>query len=811
MTVRGLLGGCALVCNLNMARKVGLLETGRVIRRRPSLFKQPWQRAVWLLVVACAVAVLWAVAQVLAWPVAVRVALAGSAAAIGILVPEMRSRKEGDSRQGQLLNQVEVLVPGSALPRLRDVSSQQFRVHDSRVNVPYVTRDQESEVDAALSARRPVLIVGSSMAGKTRLAAARATAMFPDAFLWAPLPGNALRELLDEGLNINDFVIWLDDLDRYLTGDSWLDPGMLDRITGAGARVIGTIRRSALEVYRPRDTVRPAQWETVRRFTRIDLPRKLSEEEERRVDAKISNLALRAAIDRYGLAEYLGAGPDAVDRFDAGETNCPIGAALVRAAIDWRRASLARLVSLHDLKAALPIYLAGRHDILIDNTSVEESINWATDKINETVRLLLPYYPDPATLDVSITATKDSYSDEQLFEAFDYLVDLLVERNQSDDSNERDQAAIPMGMWSLVRRTAAPAEQKDVALAADAYFVSRPRVFTEVVAWLTSPSTGAPEILAITGSPGSGKSIIIQRLALMADPATRELVVDPLVPGLKVPPFDLVINARNCTRDELVSAISQAAYAPGRRNDPISDADVMNALLSRNSPFTLVVDAVDEADRPEEIAQLLTDLATGAPSRIRILIATRSYLVQYFTFARIIDLDAREYQNSSEVDSYIRHRLCAPGSPLADQPSAVDRIAERIASASNGNFLYAKLVCDAISIDGRLLDKVSLEGIMPSSISQYFEILPASLGPRERDAVAFLAALAHGPAEGLTSDDWVAAASELGHRSYSLADLDELILHTSLRTFVTADDSLNQRRYRLFHAAAREYFARRSL
>ena len=378
-------------------------------RRRRSLFKQPWERAVWLLAVACAVAVLWAVAQVLAWPVAVRVVLAGSAAAIGILVPEMRSRKEGVSRQGQLLNQVEVLVPDSTLPRVRDASLQQLRVHESRVNVPYIRRDQESEVDKALSARRPVLIVGSSMAGKTRLAAARVAALFPDAFLWAPLPGNALRELLDDGLNIYDFVVWLDDLDRYLTGDSWLDPGMLDRITDAGARVIGTIRRSALDVYRPRDTARPAQWETLRRFTRIDIARKLSDEEGRRVDANISNLAVRAAIDRYGLAEYLGAGPDAVDRLNAGETDCPIGAALVRAAIDWRRAGLARLVSLHDLKAALPIYLTGRHDIVIDGTSFKEGMHWATDKINETVRLLIPYYPDPATLNISRTVTRDPY------------------------------------------------------------------------------------------------------------------------------------------------------------------------------------------------------------------------------------------------------------------------------------------------------------------------------------------------------------------------------------------------------------------
>ena len=607
-----------------------------------------WERAVWLLAVACAVAVLWAVAQVLAWPVWARVALAGSAAAIGVLLPEMRSRKQAASRRNQLLNRVEVLVSGSTLPRVRDVSLEQLRVHESRVNVPYIKRDKESEVDAALSAQRPVLIVGNSMAGKTRLAAARVAAIFGDAVFLAPLPGNALRDLLDEGFNIDGVVVWLDDVDRYLTGESWLDPGLIDRITSAGARVVATIRRSALEVYRPRDTVHPAQWETLRRFTRIDLARKLSGDEGRRVDANISSLVVRAAIDRYGLGEYLGAGPDAVDRLDAGETNCPIGAALVRAAIDWRRAGLIRLVSFPELKATLPIYLAGRHDVVISDTSVEEGMGWATDKINETVRLLIPHYPDPATLDVSGKVTSDSRN-EPLFEAFDYLVDLMVKRAESNDSNERDRAAIPTEMWARVRRTATQAGRRDVALAADAYFVGRLHVLTEVVAWLTSPPTDAPELLAITGSPGSGKSAVTQRLALMANPATRELTVDQLSPLPEVPTFDLVVNARNLTRTELASTIRQAASVPAHGYDLASDRDVMHMLLQRDRAFILVVDAVDEAVQPEEIARLLIDLATGAPSQIRILIATRRHLTRAFSFAQVIDLDTHGYEDRVDV------------------------------------------------------------------------------------------------------------------------------------------------------------------
>ena len=362
-------------------------------------------------------------------------------------------------------------------------------------------------------------------------------------------------------------------------------------------------------------------------------------------------------------------------------------------------------------------------------------------------------------------------------------------------------------MWARVRRTATQAGRRDVALAADAYFVGRLRVLTEVVAWLTSPPTDAPELLAITGSPGSGKSAVIQRLALMANPATRELTVDQLSPLPEVPTFDLVVNARSLTRTELASTIRQAASVPAHGYDLASDRDVMHVLLQRDRAFILVVDAVDEAVQPEEIARLLIDLATGAPSQIRILIATRRHLTRAFSFAHVIDLDTHGYEDRVDVAYYVRHRLSSPESPLADQPSAVAKIAEQIASNSNGNFLYAKLICDLINEDERLLDRLVRGEMPPYDLSQVFEELLAGLGTHEKDAIVFLSALARGSAEGLTAEDWVAAASERQHRSYDLADLDRFVLRTSLRNVLTTDGPMNHRRYRFFHVSTRYYFA----
>ena len=173
------------------------------------------------------------------------------------------------------------------------------------------------------------------------------------------------------------------------------------------------------------------------------------------MDASVADSTVRAAIHRYGLAEYLGAGPDAVDRFDGGETECPVGAALVRAAVDWRRAGLARLVKGGELRAALPIYLRDRPDVQVNEASVTVGLQWAMEKVNETVSLLMPNYS--ANGENADDGSQDE--DRALFEVFDYLVDVLVERAASRDRVQRDKALIPIGMYRLVVETASRAER----------------------------------------------------------------------------------------------------------------------------------------------------------------------------------------------------------------------------------------------------------------------------------------------------------------------------------------------------------------
>ena len=77
-----------------------------------------------------------------------------------------RDHRTGDERGG--------------LQRVADLSDTEFGVHPAHTPFAYLPRDKESEVRDLLAERRPVLVVGHSMAGKTRMCAELARREFPD-------------------------------------------------------------------------------------------------------------------------------------------------------------------------------------------------------------------------------------------------------------------------------------------------------------------------------------------------------------------------------------------------------------------------------------------------------------------------------------------------------------------------------------------------------------------------------------------------------------------------------------------------------
>ena len=423
--------------------------------RRARCDDQGRERMGWLQPLAVLFGVLWAVAQVLAWPVWVRVTLAGFAAATVLLLRLWDLVKRRDARKVVLAGRA-VTVPrhSDRLPLVREAESTQLRVHSAVVQVRYIERDVQQKVAEAVGPGWALLLVGQSMAGKTRLAAQVVQQRFPQAPLLVPESGKALRDLvIDEGLDIAEVVVWLDDLERFLAPDG-LTTILLDRLTSGRAILLTTIRSGERgKIYLSQDKERPSGWEVLDRFehdeegfTQVDVQRRNTAAELDRIRDAVTDPHILDAVQHCGLAEFLGGGPVAVDKFEHGETTEAVGYALVRAAVDWRRSGLTRAIPKPVLlaPALVSIYLAVGPAEPRSQEALDQGLRWATEEINESVALLGRRFPDPAA------------PSAEAFEALDYLVDHVTQAG----------AAVPEQMWQISLDQAQPTEWMNVGYAA---------------------------------------------------------------------------------------------------------------------------------------------------------------------------------------------------------------------------------------------------------------------------------------------------------------------------------------------------------
>ncbi|MGZ4409586.1 MAG: AAA family ATPase [Gaiellaceae bacterium] len=667
------------------------------------------------------------------------------------------------------------------MPRVADVDPSRLRIHSAQVEVPYILRDAEDDLHHVLRTRRPVAVVGHSMAGKTALAWNCVQTVFPHAQLLAPMRGGPLRELTEAGLELKDVVVWLDDLERFLKGDDALDSALIDRLIGEGAIVVATIRRNEASRYRSSNESRSPSGDVLRRFRRVSLQRRLTNHELVRVRDQVKDAAVLAGVSRYGLAEYVGAGPEALDRFADGESVCPLGHALVRVAVDWRRAGFARYVLLDVLIRALPIYLEDRPDVEPGSDAIKDGLAWATEKINETVGLLTIRRADGA-------------DDGPAYEAFDYLVDVA----------EEDETPIPPAMWQLVVGEASPTETLEIERSA---FYGREKVLAELLRWLNSRDDVGGGLLVITGAPGAGKSAILARLVVLASPpigggAVRDDPAFALRPEARH--IDVALSAKGQTANDVIAALARGAVqsdetAAGTLSE--SSATALAVLKARRS-LIVVVDAIDEAVEPVPVARELARLASEGTA---VIVGTRKYpeVLDALQRAHVVDLDADTYRDPHEVEAFVRRMLSTRAeSPYRDNPSAAELVAREVAHVAGHNFLYARLTTEELIRRPLVVEPTSVAQLaFPTSVLDAVLARLNALGPDRRYAEPLLAALAFANSD-LSEDAWLQAARDLGDEQVVRSNLVQLL--SSPAGELVSVNSGEKPTYRLYHAAIAE-------
>jgi hypothetical protein len=245
----------------------------------------------------------------------------------------------------------------------------------------------------------------------------------------------------------------------------------------------------------------------------------------------------------------------------------------------------------------------------------------------------------------------------------------------------------------------------------DGYFCGRRAILCELSAWLDDPGTG-PGLRIVTGKPGAGKSALLGILVCSAHPQLRRHT-RALWHGLQdmAPGQDdrlVVVHARRLGLPQMVASLVRqleeitrphgvdAAHRVTGEETSATAAHLVGLMPHDGPPVTIVIDALDEAERPGDIAATLilplAQLAQQPGSRLRLLLGTR----EDKPFEHVLDL-ARATGSCTnlstvppdvvraDIEQYVKQLLTADGPYAPGRMRTVrEALAESIAARLTG-------------------------------------------------------------------------------------------------------------------------------
>jgi WD40 repeat protein len=368
---------------------------------------------------------------------------------------------------------------------------------------------------------------------------------------------------------------------------------------------------------------------------------------------------------------------------------------------------------------------------------------------------------------------------------------------------EADQEAERPG-WCLAEERdgwLARARGVDVRTRSGDYFTGRRAALQAVIDWLGQPASGRPFV--VTGGPGSGKSALVARLVVLADPELRSSLTRADT-GLRPPvgAISIAVDVRNFRDpDRQLGDITRriAEKAGISTDDPLKLIEFLNSRPTL--PFTVVVDALDEAGRrgdrqAERVASgLLRPLARdAAASQTRVLVATRETtadrrrsLIALLGVERqqVLDLDrvstARERQERRrDMAEYCRRCLLLDADPNSRSPyrgldpQQTAAIARAIARDAYPSYLVAGITSRALADRPSSVDLSDPHWRrFPRNVHEAMEEYLDRFGSEDaRRAQDLLEALAYAFGAGFPRDTlWPLAAGAISNRSYSVQDV----------------------------------------
>lgn len=341
------------------------------------------------------------------------------------------------------------------------------------------------------------------------------------------------------------------------------------------------------------------------------------------------------------------------------------------------------------------------------------------------------------------------------------------------------------------------------------YFTGRTSALAELTAWLSSPVHDR-RARVVTGEPGSGKSALLGRLLQLADGS-----LDAAITPYPLPPPGCITMHLHARRRSLEETTTDLTTAIGLGTASIDK--LLQALADRDTVFTILIDALDEAGaagdktEPTRIAHDLLRPLSVIPT-VRLIVGTRRGPVSALgAGVKIIDLDKDEYLGPSDIIDYVTALLLASDdpsspSPYRNDPIAGTLVARGIAERAGKSFLVARMVARAI-IYGQVVVDVSQpgwQGRLPSESSEAFAAYLARFGDNERRVRRLLTPLAYAEDQGLPWDRiWAPLAAALSGEHCTDDEISWLLEHAGdyIVEAAVGDRSV----FRLYHEALAEY------
>jgi WD40 repeat protein len=366
------------------------------------------------------------------------------------------------------------------------------------------------------------------------------------------------------------------------------------------------------------------------------------------------------------------------------------------------------------------------------------------------------------------------------------------------------------------------AEQGELAW----YFVGRSAERREIANWLSRPSSG---LLVVTGRAGSGKSALLGNLVVHATPTLRDLLIrldhlDPLPPD-EAPgdqAFDAAMLLTGLTAGELTARLADIAgfgAPPSGLELGQRIGWLLDRFRERQTPFTLLTDALDEAQDPFAIAGAILRRLAVLPG-CRVIVGTRRSTNEGPDLPdpddeNLLDaLGGRDQmtvvtvqRDEEAIRTYVTRRLSsAPGLPQR----AIDMVAAEIGIRGR-EFLYARLAVHELLAWPEWVDlqnEAALHDLLSNDHRALFDHAVQRLSGIHQAFHPLLEALAFSEGRGVPRADriWITVANALAPSMTTVRDGDIDSLMVAAAPYIMLDADNGQSVYRLAHRTFQEYF-----